>query len=239
MLLKNLVKKSVFFLLISIFSYIIFLPTTQAIEQGCCSFRDELTEFCYSYNNDLTNGKKFTSQNCSDTKGVPEDTKICIDLYYNQTDASLGENDKFPIQGVKCVDSPKKINDLQNENDRGILSSKCLSLEKNDIGECLTSSFFPNIGLPGGNEASTDPNVIRALLLARIGAVIGLVLGSIGIIFLIIIIYAGSQWLIADDNEKNVAEAKERMRNAVIGLAITMFAYGLSYFIFNALANAS
>ncbi len=239
MLLKNLVKNIFFFLLITTaFCYAVFLPTTRAAEQGCCNFSNQEVEFCYSYSNDLSSGKKFTSSNCTETQGTAEDTKICIDLYYNQTDASLGENDKFPIQGVRCIDNPKKIKDLQDESDRGVLSTKCLNIDKSNIGECLASSFFPNIGLPGSNEASTDPNAIRSILLARIGAVIGLILGSIGIVFLIIIIYAGAQWLIADDNEKNVAEAKERMRNAVIGLAITMFAYGLSYFIFNALASA-
>ena len=52
-------------------------------------------------------------------------------------------------------------------------------------------------------------------------------LGSVGAVFLIMIIIAGVQWINAGGNENIVDEAKARMKNAVIGFAVVMLAYGL------------
>ena len=53
------------------------------------------------------------------------------------------------------------------------------------------------------------------------------VLGFVGIGFLGMIIYSGVQWINAGGNENIVDEAKARMKNAVIGFAVVMLAYGL------------
>lgn len=235
----------VFILSVYIFSFFSVVVFAQQ-ESGCCRFEEKenglvIGEHCYSYNNQISadGQKNFSRTSCEEKKGAPDDTTICVDLYYSQTDASISATGEFPVQGIRCIENPKKIAELQDEKKRGVLSKECLNANGNSISDCLVSSFFPDIGLPGGADASTNPDVVKSLLLVKVGLVIGLILGAVGIIFLIIIIYAGIQWLIADDSEKKVAESKERLRNAVIGLIITMFAYGFSYFIFNALARAS
>jgi TRAP-type C4-dicarboxylate transport system permease small subunit len=56
-----------------------------------------------------------------------------------------------------------------------------------------------------------------------------------GVIFLILIVFAGYRWMTAGGNEEGVTKAKETLQRAVIGLAIVLFAYAMSIFIINSL----
>lgn len=70
-----------------------------------------------------------------------------------------------------------------------------------------------------------------------VGSVIGIVLSFVGVIFLILIIYAGFTWMLARGNESEAKKAKDLMYDAVIGLVIIMSAYAITSFIGNSLAN--
>ena len=54
-----------------------------------------------------------------------------------------------------------------------------------------------------------------------------------GIIFLLLIIYAGYTWMVGgrEGNEKEIAKAKAILSAATIGLIIVMAAYAITYFI--------
>lgn len=68
-----------------------------------------------------------------------------------------------------------------------------------------------------------------------IGAVIGVFISFLGIIFLVLIIYGGFLWMTSAGNETKVLKAKDTLTRAVIGLIIIMSAYAITYFVFNAL----
>lgn len=70
-----------------------------------------------------------------------------------------------------------------------------------------------------------------------LGYVIQAVLGLLGIIFLILIIYAGFNWMTAAGEEEKVTKAKETLNRAIIGLIITIGAYAISDFVFWKLLN--
>ncbi len=70
-----------------------------------------------------------------------------------------------------------------------------------------------------------------------VGKVIGYVLSFVGVIFLILIIYAGFTWMLARGNEADVKKAKDLMYDAIIGLVIIMSAYAITAFVGNSLAN--
>ena len=70
-----------------------------------------------------------------------------------------------------------------------------------------------------------------------IGRVVGAVLSFVGIIFLVLIIYAGFTWMLARGNEAEVKKAKDLMFDAIIGLVIIMAAYAITTFVGNNLAN--
>ncbi|MBI5622060.1 hypothetical protein HY933_04335 [Candidatus Falkowbacteria bacterium] len=53
----------------------------------------------------------------------------------------------------------------------------------------------------------------------------------LGIIFLIIIVYAGFRWMTAGGNEEQISEAKKWLTNSIIGLIIIILAYSITYFV--------
>lgn len=56
-------------------------------------------------------------------------------------------------------------------------------------------------------------------------------LSLLGVIFLILIIYAGYNWMTAAGDEQKVTKAKDTLTRAVIGLIITLGAYAIWYFV--------
>lgn len=70
-----------------------------------------------------------------------------------------------------------------------------------------------------------------------IATIIQTVLGLLGVIFLLYIIYGGVIWMTAEGEEAKVEKAQKILKNATIGLIITVSAYAISYFVINALSQ--
>lgn len=68
-------------------------------------------------------------------------------------------------------------------------------------------------------------------LTTQVGRIIGIALSFVGVIFLLLMIYAGIMWMIARGNEQEVSKAKDLLTNAVVGLIIVFAAYALTSFI--------
>jgi hypothetical protein len=79
----------------------------------------------------------------------------------------------------------------------------------------------------GYSETSSSAGVSD--IVAR---VIFTALSLLAVIFIILIIIAGYQWMTAGGNEEQVAKAKKNIANAVIGLIIILSAYAITWFIF-------
>jgi len=77
-----------------------------------------------------------------------------------------------------------------------------------------------------------DPREIAA-------AVIKVMLGFLGIIAVLIILYAGFLWMTAAGNEDKISQAKGMMSAGVIGLIIILAAFGIATFVMNALVSAT
>ncbi len=65
----------------------------------------------------------------------------------------------------------------------------------------------------------------------RIGSLISIVLGFVGVIFLGLTFYGGFIWMAARGNEQEIEKAKRLIEAAVIGLAIVFAAYAITYFV--------
>lgn len=72
-----------------------------------------------------------------------------------------------------------------------------------------------------------------------VGVVVKAFLGLLGVIFLVLIIYAGYNWMIARGEEEKVTKAKDTLQRAIIGLIIVIGAYAISYFVINTLVFSS
>jgi len=104
------------------------------------------------------------------------------------------------------------------------------------LGEQIQNSLDQTGGMAGfGESAPLDSSD----LVANIGQLISIVLGLVGVIFFIIIIYSGFQWMTAGGNEDTVTTAKKRIINSVIGLVIIFLAYLITYFITQTIINTT
>lgn len=96
----------------------------------------------------------------------------------------------------------------------------------------LARSIFG--GLEGARETagfSEDTNIY-----SRIGTLISIALGFVGVVFLGLTLYGGFIWMMARGNEQEIEKAKKLLEAAVIGLAIVFAAYAITYFVISRLA---
>lgn len=74
------------------------------------------------------------------------------------------------------------------------------------------------------NATSTEEYIGKILLLA---------FSFVGVIFMMLTIYAGIQWMTAQGNTSQVSKAKDTLIKAIVGLVIIMAAYGITYLVIN------
>ncbi len=110
----------------------------------------------------------------------------------------------------------------------GLLSVPMLAapVHAQDIGTHLDTAAGS-----AGLSASTD-------LATIIGSLINVFLTILGIILLVLILYAGFLWMTAGGETDKTKKAKDIMINAVIGLIILLAAYAISNFVIEALGEA-
>ena len=78
---------------------------------------------------------------------------------------------------------------------------------------------------------STSVTNYSNFLQTKTGQIIGIVLSFIGVLFLILMIYAGISWMTANGNQEKVNKAKDLMINAIIGIIIIFAAYAITKFV--------
>lgn len=76
--------------------------------------------------------------------------------------------------------------------------------------------------------ASKDAAFMTADATGFIGTMIAALLGLLGVIFLILTIYAGMLWMTAGGNVDNVKKAKAILLNSVVGLVIVLSSYAIA-----------
>lgn len=72
-----------------------------------------------------------------------------------------------------------------------------------------------------------------------VGRIINVLLGFIGILLLVYILYAGFLWMTAGGDEGKVKTATTMIRNAIIGLLIIVAAFAISNFVLGSLINVA
>lgn len=72
-----------------------------------------------------------------------------------------------------------------------------------------------------------------------IAQVINIALGFLGVLAVIIIIYAGFKWMTAGGNEENVADARKMIVQAIIGLVIIFAAWIIATFVIDRLRDVT
>lgn len=90
-------------------------------------------------------------------------------------------------------------------------------------------------GLGGGTGAAQA----GAQLPILIGRIIRVLLSLLGVIFLVLMVYAGFLWMTARGESEPVDKAKDIIRQAIIGIIIVFLAYALTGFIINSIVKAT
>ena len=85
---------------------------------------------------------------------------------------------------------------------------------------------------------STD-NISDTTFSESIGKVVKVVLSLVGMIFLVLTIYAGILWMTASGNEEQVTSATNILKRAIIGMVIVVGAYGITVFVLAAVLTST
>ncbi|MFH1632161.1 MAG: pilin [bacterium] len=116
----------------------------------------------------------------------------------------------LPVLGVLSITSP----DIANAQ----------ALEAEDL---LPSEFGEASGLGEADLENTVANLIRV------------VLGFLGIIAVVMVLWGGFRWMTAGGSQEKVDDAKKILIAGVIGLAIILAAYAITSFVVGALVEAT
>ncbi len=95
---------------------------------------------------------------------------------------------------------------------------------------------YGNYGLDASAAQFTDKQKDPDALPKLIGGVISVVLQLLGVVFVIIVVYAGFQWMIAEGDSGKIGEARGMIFHAIVGLIITMSAYAITQFVISNIA---
>ena len=68
-----------------------------------------------------------------------------------------------------------------------------------------------------------------------IGTVVGIALGLLGVIFLVLMIFAGYNWMTAQGEEEKVTKAKSTIIRAIVGIIIVVGSYAIWMFVLKGL----
>lgn len=72
-----------------------------------------------------------------------------------------------------------------------------------------------------------------------VGSFIQQAMGLLGIILVVLVIYAGFLWMTAQGSDEKIKKAKGIITSAVIGLVLIFAAYAITGFVVDALINAT
>ncbi len=101
--------------------------------------------------------------------------------------------------------------------------SNSLNGAANDVDSIATKAGLTN--------AASLPTII--------GNTISVLLGLLGIVFVVLVVYAGFLYLTSNGEETNVKKAKKLLTQAIIGLIIIVSAYAISSYVIDALSAVS
>lgn len=113
-----------------------------------------------------------------------------------------------------------------------LLSLFAVSAQAEAVGLCYDPFCTDNLISSGTGLGTNDPISIAS-------GIINFGLSVLGMLCLVLIIYAGYKWMMARGNESEVEKAIEILKGSIIGLIIILASYAITYYVFNNLVNIS
>ncbi|MBI3290731.1 hypothetical protein HYZ76_00445 [Candidatus Falkowbacteria bacterium] len=100
-------------------------------------------------------------------------------------------------------------------------------------------SVMPALALNVGLEYGTFTGLGTKDLREGVMAIINVLLGFLGIIAIIIILYGGFVWLMSGGSEEKVSQAKKIISAGIIGLIIIFVSFAIASFVIESLIQAT
>jgi hypothetical protein len=101
-------------------------------------------------------------------------------------------------------------------------------LAEGSLGDAGTA--LNNAGRQAGTEQVGDINLI-------IGGIVKIALSLIGLIFFVLVVYAGYLWMIARGEEEKAKKAQKIIIDSLIGLVIVISGYAITVLVLSQFAN--
>jgi len=95
------------------------------------------------------------------------------------------------------------------------------------------NAALDKLGEVGSGEAGPYVKADATTISEIIGTAVSAFLALLGVIFLVLMLYAGYHWMTARGEEEKVEKAKDTITRAIIGLIIVVGAYAIWAFIFS------
>lgn len=90
----------------------------------------------------------------------------------------------------------------------------------------LGGSTVEEARIKAGYKKATETTLAE-----NVGSIIKVVLSLVGIIFTVLMVYAGFLWMTARGEASQVEKAQEIIKSSIIGIIITLAAYSISNFV--------
>ncbi len=107
------------------------------------------------------------------------------------------------------------------------ISGPALAAENTTLGDGFGTGYLGGIG---GKLPTTDIRVVAVNL-------INILLGVLGIIFLLLVLYGGFLWMTSAGNDEQASKGRKIIGNSIIGLIVIFVAFALTTFVFNILQD--
>lgn len=112
-----------------------------------------------------------------------------------------------------------------------LLSPAKLLAQGQEEGRYGLDATANSANLPGVASDTSLPTIV--------GNMISALMGIVGTVLVILMLYGGFLWMTAGGEEKKVEEAKKIIKNSIIGLIIVFLSYGIARFVIDAVISAS
>ncbi|MFA6255208.1 MAG: pilin [Patescibacteria group bacterium] len=107
------------------------------------------------------------------------------------------------------------------------------------LGVIFALTVLPALALETGLNYGTYTGLGTKDIREGIMNVVNVLLGFLGILAIVIILWGGFRWLTSGGNEEKVGEAKKIITAGIIGLVIIFTAYAIATFVINQLITAT
>ena len=114
-----------------------------------------------------------------------------------------------------------------------------LAVETQPTGLKALQKGAADVGREVLGQEFKDEEAARKQLVTTIGKIINGFLTFLGIVFVLLILYAGFLWMTAGGSADKVGQAKKILTNAIIGLVIIVSAYAIANFVIDVLVKAT